>query len=68
MQLCKHVVAHAFSDDSGIIIYNTISDESVLLDCRELVVTFSDPNIVFIICNNNEVKGDIIKKGMAVEK
>ncbi|GMM68909.1 hypothetical protein MTsDn1_22040 [Alteromonas sp. MTD1] len=67
VKLKESVVAHTFSDDSGLLIYNTTTDESVLLPCDRVALIQSYPSDIFVICNSDELRDELKKKGMAFE-
>ncbi|HCV03538.1 MAG TPA: hypothetical protein DG048_12880 [Pseudoalteromonas sp.] len=67
VKLNEFVVAHSFSDGSGLLIYNTTTDESVLLPCNSVALIQSNPSDNFVICSSDELRDELKKKGMAFE-
>ncbi len=63
MRLKKSVLCHQFDDKSGILLYDTASDISVLLDCDECEVVESNEDCVTYLRLGNTLSTDLTRKG-----
>lgn len=63
MKLKTSVLCHQFDDKSGILLYDTSSDVSVLLNCDECTIIESNDDAGVSLRVSDTVTADLTRKG-----
>lgn len=68
LKVCENIVLHCFSDESGVLFYNTVTEESLLVACEhcKLIEQNELSDECWIKTSNDDVRHKLTALGFVI--